>query len=99
MPSQVVNAYPWLAGLGNRPLGEMLETRARHQRGAFEFTQVDVNMVLRSTARAPQYTWARRYKFILECGDLLVIEIFFPGVLDRLRALGSELHLVLKKDG
>jgi chorismate-pyruvate lyase len=99
MPSQVINTYPWLAGLGNRPLGEMLEKRARYQRGAFEFTQVDVNLILRSTARASQYTWARRYKFFLECGDLVVTEIFFPGVLEQLRELGSALHLVLKNDG
>jgi chorismate-pyruvate lyase len=98
IPSQVINTYPWLAGLGSRPLGEMLEKRVRHQRGTFEYTQVDVNLVLRPTARASQYSWARRYKFFLECGDLLVMEIFFPGVLDRLGRV-SELHLTLKNDG
>jgi chorismate-pyruvate lyase len=89
IPLQVINTYPWLAGLGRRPLGEMLEMRVRHQRGAFEYAQVDVNLVLRPTARASQYSWARRYKFFLECGDLLVMETFFPGVLD---CLGGEVN-------
>ena len=89
MPSNVINIHPWLAGLGNRPLGEMLEARVRHQRGAYEFAQIDANLVFQNTPGIVQSPWARRYRFSLEGGDLLVMEIFYPGVLDRLTVVGT----------
>gem|GEM_PF-1005706 len=85
MPANVIERYPWLANLGNRPLGEMLENHARYRRGAFEFTQVDANPIFRLMNGTVQYTWARRCRFSLDVGDLRVMEAFLPGLLDRIK--------------
>lgn len=84
MPQNVLNLHPWLATMGNNPLGEMLETHARYQRGAFAFTQLDAKLIFHPAPCTATLLWARRYRFSLEGGDLLVTEIFLPGVLDRL---------------
>lgn len=84
IPANVLKSHPWLAGMGNNPLGETLESRVTHHRGPFEFSQVDLGQIFRLNAPTPQFTWARRYRFFLEGGALLVTEIFLPGVLDRL---------------
>ncbi|MGH9768240.1 MAG: chorismate--pyruvate lyase family protein [Blastocatellia bacterium] len=84
MPSDVLNVYPWLARLGNRPLGETLKSRVRYQRGLFEFMRISADLIFRHTPPTTQFVWARRSRFALEGGVLLVMEIFFPGILDRL---------------
>ncbi|HZS10102.1 MAG TPA: chorismate lyase [Blastocatellia bacterium] len=89
MPSSVIKVCPWLASLGNRPLGEALKNRVRHRRGPFEFTRLDADLVFRCAPPPARFAWARRYRFTLESGDLLVTEVFFPGVLDRLRLAGN----------
>jgi chorismate-pyruvate lyase len=89
IPLQVIKANPLLAKLGRRLLGETMENRIPHQRGAFEFARIDANLVFPPTLRTIQFTWARRFRFSLESGDLLVTEVFFPGVLDRLAELAS----------
>lgn len=89
MPAKVIQAYPWLATLGNTPLGEALEERTRYQRSPFEFLQVAVNLVFPTAPETSELAWARRSRFIFTSGDLLVMEAFFPGVLDRLQAVVS----------
>jgi chorismate-pyruvate lyase len=84
MPAAVIDAHPWLAGLGTNALGETLEKRVPHRRGPFEFTKVDARAVFHHTTEMREHTWARRYRFGLEGGDLLVVETFFPGVLEHL---------------
>jgi chorismate-pyruvate lyase len=85
MPSTVLDAAPWLAALGGNALGETLERRVAHQRGDFEYREIDAKLILRPAAEERQHTWARRYRFTLKGGDLLVTETFLPGVLDRLK--------------
>lgn len=84
MPPPVIAQYPWLATMGNNPLGEMLERHARHRRGEFEFARLDARLIFPSPADSASLLWARRYRFFLADSSLLVTEIFLPGVLERL---------------
>jgi chorismate-pyruvate lyase len=89
MPSGVLNVHPWLARLGDKPLGETLKNRGHYRRGSFEFMRIDSELIFQPAPLAPQFLWARRSRLMLESGDLLLMEIFFPGVLDRLNLIVS----------
>ncbi|HEY6402277.1 MAG TPA: chorismate lyase, partial [Blastocatellia bacterium] len=89
MPSSVLDVHPWLANLGDKPLGEALKNHGHFWREPFEFMRIDADLVFRpgqpgqpgqSALPATPFLWARRFRFALESGDLLVTEIFFPGV-------------------
>jgi len=84
MPQPVLAQHPWLGSLENNPLGEMLEKHAVHQRGPFAFAQLEAELLFPSPTHARASLWARRYRFFLAESSLLVTEIFFPGVLERL---------------
>ena len=84
MPAGVLDAYPWLAHLGDKPLGEALKNQGHFWRGPFEFMRIDADLLFQPAPRATTYLWARRFRFTFDSGALLVTEIFFPGVLDRL---------------
>jgi chorismate-pyruvate lyase len=84
MPLSVLNVHPWLAGLGDKPLGETLKNRGYYRRGLFEFMRIDADLIFQPAPPATQFLWARRSRFTFESGALLVMEVFLPGVLDRL---------------
>ena len=84
IPSSVLDAHPWLANLGDKPLGEALKNHGYFWRGPFEFTRIDADLIFQPAPPTTQFVWSRRFRFALESGALLVTEIFFPGVLDRL---------------
>ncbi len=90
IPSDVINVYPWLAALGDRPIGETLKKRVNYQRGPLEFTRINAEEVFQIAPPATQFVWARRSTFTLDSGDLLITEIFFPDALDRLRLIESK---------
>jgi chorismate-pyruvate lyase len=87
MPSSVLDVHPWLANLGDKPLGEALKSHGHFWREPFEFMRIDADLIFKPGQPAPPattYLWARRFRFTFDSGALLVTEIFFPGVLDRL---------------
>jgi chorismate-pyruvate lyase len=84
MPSSVLDVHPWLANLGDKPLGEALKKHGHFWREPFEFMRIDADLIFQPPPPATQFLWARRFRFTFDSGDLLVTEIFFPGVLDRL---------------
>ncbi|MBO0724036.1 MAG: chorismate lyase [Blastocatellia bacterium] len=84
MPSSVLDERPWLANLGDKPLGEALKNHGHFWRGPFEFMRVEADLIFQPAGPETPFLWARKFRFTLESGDLLVTEIFFPGVLDRL---------------
>lgn len=87
-------AWPWLSGLGNRPLGEVLFQHPGVRRGALHFRRLDRRHPLyhaasdafhangKEAALAPTL-WARRSVFVLHGGPLLVSEVFLPELLER----------------
>ena len=84
MPSSVLAERPWLANLGDKPLGEALKNHGHFWRGPFEFMRIKADLIFQPAPPAITSLWARRFRFTLESDALLVTEIFFPGVLDRL---------------
>lgn len=84
LPSGVLKLYPWLAKLGDKPLGETLNNRGHYRRGSFEFIRIEADLVFQPSPPSTQFVWARRSRLMLESGDLLVTEVFLPGILDRL---------------
>lgn len=84
MPSDVLKVHPWLARLGDKPLGQALKNRDHYRRGLFEFMRVEADLIFQPEPPATQFVWARRSRFTFENGALLVTEVFFPGVLERL---------------
>lgn len=85
MPPSVLDAYPWLANLGDKPLGEALKNHGHFWREPFEYTRIAADLIFQpAPPTAAQFLWSRRFRFTFESGDLLVTEIFFPGVLERM---------------
>jgi chorismate-pyruvate lyase len=87
MPLSVLNVHPWLARLGDKPLGETLKNRGHYRRSLFEFMRIDADLIVAPAPPAAQFLWARRSKFTFETGALLITEVFLPGVLDRLSSV------------
>lgn len=85
-------AWPWLRGLGDRPLGEVLFEHPGVTRLPLEFRRLDARHPLYQSAlrqievsgqRGPQCLYARRSVFVLLGRPLLVTELFFPALLER----------------
>jgi chorismate--pyruvate lyase len=85
-------AWPWLRGLGDRPLGEVLFEHPGVSRRPHQFRRLDTRHPLyHSAARtlatagpaAGAFLYARRSVFVLHGQRLLVTEVFLPSLLDR----------------
>lgn len=85
IPLATLAGTDWLEALGDRPLGDALLARDGIRRSAFEFARVSPShplflpALLGSDIR-PATIWARRSRFSLAAGPLLVYEIFLPGL-------------------
>lgn len=76
-------AWHGLGKLGNKPLGATLFANPKVQRTALNYKKLSPNHVLyqRATshlANKPNYLWARRSIFSLNCANIMVTEIFLP---------------------
>jgi chorismate lyase len=85
IPAATLDGEPWLASLGDRPLGDALLERGGIQRAPFEFCRASPAHPLFSPALAgteirPAWVWARRSRFRLVAGPLLIYEMFLPGL-------------------
>ena len=85
IPGVTLAGDPWLAALGDRPLGDALLERGGIQRSPFEFTRANpahplFTPALEGTDIRPAWVWARRSRFRLAAGPLLIYEIFLPGL-------------------
>lgn len=85
IPASALSANPWLAALGDRPLGDALLERGGLQRSPFEFARVSTAHPLFAPSLEgpdiqPSRIWARRSRFSLAPGSLLIYEMFFPGL-------------------
>ncbi|HKK03722.1 MAG TPA: chorismate lyase [Gammaproteobacteria bacterium] len=85
IPAGTLAGNDWLAALGDRPLGDALLERGGIHRSPFEFTRANpahglFTPALRGTDIRPAWMWARRSRFELAPGSLLVYEMFLPGL-------------------
>ena len=84
-PQVTLQAHPWLARLGDRPLGEMLEGRRDVERSPFEYVTVGPGVALfddavAGTGVSAAHLWARRSVFSIGHAQVLVCEVFLPGI-------------------
>ena len=87
-------AWPWLRGLGDRPLGEVLFEHQGVSRRPLAFRRLDARHPLFQRAQSlvfekgcgePESLYARRSVFVLQQRPLLVTELFFPELFARKR--------------
>ena len=84
-------AWPWLRGLGDRPLGEVLFEHPGVTRLPHEFRRLDARhpLYLSAARQRPAgsspvaHFHARRSAFLLDGQRLLVTEVFLPELLER----------------
>lgn len=87
LPKAALLALPDLRQLGGSPLGEMLNSHPEISRGKLEFALLQSPRLpspIQSEAGTP--LWARRAKYSVENSELIVAELFLPGITN----LGSE---------
>ena len=83
IPKSTTAAHPWLAQLGDEPLGEQLLQKTDVSRSDFVFALFPTEQLpaaldeLKSEA-----LWARRSDFSIGTDALTVTEVFLPGILD-----------------
>lgn len=74
-----------LAGLGNKPLGAVLFANPKVKRTPLSYKKLTANHALyreamRYVASKPEYLWARRSIFSLNCASIMVTEVFLPSL-------------------
>ncbi len=96
LPDSTLDAFPWLRGLGDSPLGESLQRAPEPlQREPLEFARLgnDTRLALGASDASPdaqQATlWARRAVYRLAGRPILVQEVFLPALL-RVGALRAQ---------
>jgi len=83
IPDATLCAHPWLAELGDSPLGELLATLSGVERSSYEYAWLRADdplsaRALRGADVAPQGLWARRSRILLRGAPLLAQEAFLP---------------------
>ena len=83
IPDDTLCAHPWLAELGDSPLGELLATLSGVERSSYEYAWLRADdplsaRALRGADVAPQGLWARRSRILLRGAPLLAQEAFLP---------------------
>lgn len=75
-----------LGRLGNKPLGAVLFASPKVKRTPLSYKKLTANHALYQAAMPyvagkPEYLWARRSIFSLNCASIMVIEVFLPGII------------------
>lgn len=86
VPAATLAAEPWLALLGNDPLGPRLASLGGALRDPLEFARLGpadplFTRACHGLAAPPAALWARRARYRLATHCLIVQEVFLPGVL------------------
>jgi chorismate-pyruvate lyase len=83
IPDSTLSLHPWLAELGDSPLGETLATLSGVERSPYEYAWLPTEEAV--TARAlrdaeikPAGLWARRARIAIRATRLLTQELFLP---------------------
>lgn len=84
-PAEVISRNPWLKTLAQKPLGDALCSLPNVSRSNFEFQHIlagepRYQRAVETLDEPPPGLWARRSRFNLEGGSVLVEEVFLPGV-------------------
>jgi chorismate-pyruvate lyase len=84
-PLSTLRAAPWLADIGDTPLGEAVAAQGGVTRSDFEYSELGahhdvVATALSRAALAAQSLWVRRSRFELSGGVFHLQEVFLPDV-------------------
>lgn len=79
-------AWRGLGKLGNKPLGAVLFANPNVKRTPLTYKKLSFSHALyqaaiRHTSEQPEYLWARRSVFSLNCASIMVVEIFLPALI------------------
>ena len=80
IPQSTIDAHPWLAVLGDEPLGERLGMEPGVARSAFRFCLLSGSTLPEELSAADGLHWARQSDFTLGGQSLTVTEIFLPAI-------------------
>ena len=85
MPDSTLVAHPWLAELGESPLGATLAGLSGVERSSYEYAWLSADQpvtarALRTAEVKPPGLWARRSRVALRGAPLLIQELFLPAV-------------------
>jgi chorismate lyase len=85
VPDSTLDVHPWLAELGDLPLGETLSDLSGVERGAYEYAWLPAEesataRALREASVKPPGLWARRLRISLHGAPLLTQELFLPAM-------------------
>ncbi len=78
IPETTLSEHPWLKTLGSYPLGKALDSRDLISRSDFEFARSHWIEANHDGPPTTKDTWARKYRFLLESGDIEIIELLCP---------------------
>jgi chorismate-pyruvate lyase len=84
-PLALLQAAPWLAEIGDTPLGEAISAHGGAEKSEFEYAEIAadrdiVAAALRCAGLAPRPLWVRRSTFRLLAGEFYLQEVFLPDV-------------------
>ncbi|MEM8500326.1 MAG: chorismate lyase [Pseudomonadota bacterium] len=74
----------WLQTLGNRPIGEMLESKLGAERADIRFAAIAADSELFRNFPDEQALWGRRYLYKFNSGELSITEIIADSITARL---------------
>jgi chorismate--pyruvate lyase len=85
IPDSTLSLFPWLAELGDAPLGETIGSMSGVTRQPYEFAAIPATYALATRVLAliserPAELWARRAVLRLRGAPLIVQEIFCPSI-------------------
>jgi chorismate--pyruvate lyase len=85
VPDSTLTLHPWLAELGDSPLGETLNDLSGVERGCYEYAWLPAEepaseRALREAEVKPSGLWARRARINLRRAPLLTYELFLPSM-------------------
>jgi chorismate lyase len=85
IPDDTLNLFPWLAELGEAPIGQVMAGISGLERRPYEFVKIPLSHALARHAlewidEQPEWFWARRALYRLRGAPVLVQELFCPGI-------------------
>ncbi len=81
---QVLAHESWLQTLGNRPIGEMLESKLGAERADIRYSAVARDSELFRNFPAERALWGRRYLYKFSSGELSITEIIADSITTRM---------------
>lgn len=80
IPAATSAKFPWLAELGDEPLGERLSSQPEVQRSPFRYSLLPSNFVPVAIETSEDCFWSRSSDFHLASLSLTVTEAFLPAI-------------------